>query len=78
MKRVFHPLLQLCERSVLTAALAQLNPTHPAVPEIVRRLHDDSAPTPLDPADSIVTGACLLAGVFLIVMVALGALPGGA
>jgi hypothetical protein len=78
MTRSLSPLSLLWERFILSAALRNLEPTHPAVPLIVRRLADqEHAPSPLDPADGIVTGACVLAAMFLLGMALLGWLPGG-
>jgi hypothetical protein len=78
MTRSLSPLSMLWERFILSAALRQLEPTHPAVPLIVRRLADqENAPSPMDPADSVVTGACVLAAMFLGGMALLGWLPGG-
>jgi hypothetical protein len=78
MTRSLSPLSMLWERFILSAALRQMNPTNPWVPKIVRRLADqEHAPSPLDPADGIVTGACVLAAMFLGGMALLGWLPGG-
>ena len=66
------PILRLIERAILLWAQRELNPTHPVVPKIVRRLADDRAESPMDPADSLVTGACILAAMALLVLVALG------
>lgn len=78
MKHSLRPLRQLWERSILLWASKVLHPMHPEMPRIVLWLNDsDNAPSPLDPADSLVTAACVIACVFLLIMVALGALPGG-
>lgn len=55
------PVLHLIEEATLRWALRQLDPTHPVVPKIVLRLNDRNQPSPLDPADSIVTGFCIVA-----------------
>jgi hypothetical protein len=78
MTRSLSPLATLWERFILSAALRNLEPTHPAVPLIVRRLADqENAPSPLDPADGVVVGASFLAVMFLGGMALLGWLPGG-
>lgn len=73
MPRSVRPVTTLIERGLLKWALRELKPTHKAVPKIVRRLADaKNAPSPLDPADSIVTGACIAASLALLAMVLAG------
>lgn len=71
------PVLHLIEEATLRWALRQLKPTHPVVPKIVLRLNDRNQPSPLDPADSIVTGASILGMLALLAMGLYGGLPGG-
>jgi hypothetical protein len=67
LRAALRPLDWHWERTILEAGLKNLHPMHPAVPKIVRRLADqDRAPSPIDPADSIVTGACILASLALL------------
>lgn len=66
------PILRLIERAILKWAQRELCPSHPVVPKIVRRLADDRAESPMDPADSLVTGACILAALVFFGLVALG------
>lgn len=43
------------------------------MPKIVRRLQDwERSPSPLDPADSLVTGSCILAAIALLAFMLLG------
>lgn len=73
--RALRPLTRLYERAILCWALRELHPTHCAVPRIVRRLGDsERAPSPLDPADTITTGACILAALALLGMALAGQL----
>lgn len=71
------PVLHLIEEATLRYALRKLKPTHPVVPKIVLRLNDRNQPSPLDPADSIVTGFCILAALALGLLGLWHALPGG-
>jgi hypothetical protein len=80
MKDSLSSLSRLYEQTVLAAALRQLqarNPMHPAVPKIVNRLADQRAPSPMHPADGIVTGAAILGSLLLLALGVLGLLPGG-
>lgn len=56
------PLHRLWEEFLLRWARRELPPTHPMLPRILARLSDwQHAPSPLDPADTPVVGACILA-----------------
>ena len=71
------PLHRVWEELILKWAIAELPPMHPAHSEIALRLADwEHAESPMDPADSIVVGFCLLAILFLGGMAWLGTLPG--
>jgi hypothetical protein len=75
------PLARLYEQTVLAAALRQLqkrDPMHPHLPKIVNRLADQRAPSPMHPADGIVTGASIIGSLLLLALNVLGLLPGGA
>lgn len=72
MIRALYPITRGIERCLLLWALRELHPSHPAVPAITVRLADDSAPSPMDPADSIVTGACIVAALALLAMSVMG------
>ena len=68
-RAAIRPLSRMWEVLILKWALRELPPTHSAVPQIVRRLNDrERTPPPMDPADSIVTGACLIAALALLGM----------
>jgi hypothetical protein len=80
MKDSLSSLAHLYEQTVLAAALRQLqkrDPMHPHLPKIVNRLADQRAPSPMHPADGIVTGACVLGTLLLLALAVLGLLPGG-
>lgn len=67
MIRALRPLHHAWERLILRWALRELHPASRVVPPIVRRLADqDRAPSPLDPADSTVVGACIVASLALL------------
>ena len=71
------PLNRVWEELILKWAIKELPPMHPAHSKIALRLADwEHAESPMDPADSIVNGACFLAMLFLGGMAWLGALPG--
>ena len=71
------PLHRVWEELILKWAIAELPPMHPAHSEIALRLADfEHAESPMDPADSIVTGACFLGVLFLLAMGFAGLLPG--
>ena len=73
LKSALHPVPTLWERAILRWALRELHPTHPVVPDIVCRLHaSEHTESPMDPADSIVTGASVIAALFFFGLVAMG------
>lgn len=73
MLKHLHPLNRMWEQFILRWARRELKPTHPVVPAIVRRLRDaERSPSPLDPADSLVTGACVVVAMLFLLFVALG------
>lgn len=73
MMRALQPLALAWEQVILSWARRELHPLHPAMPTIVHRLRDrERAPSPLDPADSIVTGACILAALALLAFTLVG------
>lgn len=73
MLKHLRPIHHLWEQFILSWAQRELHPMHPVVPTIVRRLRDwERAPSPLDPADSLVTGACILAAIALLAFMLLG------
>lgn len=73
MLKHLRPLHRLWEQFILRWARRELPPLHPIMPAIVRRLQDqEHAPSPLDPADSLVTGASILATLALLVFMLLG------
>lgn len=71
--KYLRPLGRLWEQFILTWARREMHPLHPVMPKIVRRLRDwERAPSPLDPADSLVTGACIVASIVFLLFVAMG------